>query len=143
MSDTAGNQLHVVLDHQHGDSQQRLDVLDPERHVLRLLHVEAGGGFVEQEQLRVGAQSARQFGHLAHAIGEVDDQGVAVFLQLEKIDHLLDSLTVFDLHRPHGREEEQLAEEARLLVGVARQQQVVKQRSMLEQLDVLERPGDA
>src|SRR5204862_117000 len=53
------HEAHVVLDHQHGDAQQRPDVLDPERHVLGLLDAEPGGRLVEQEELRLGAERAR------------------------------------------------------------------------------------
>ena len=120
-----------------------LDVLDPEGHVLGLLDVEAGGGLVEQQQLGIGAERAGELGHLAHAVGQVDDEAVAVLLQVEEVDRLLDGLAMLDLHAPHRRQEQQLGEEVRLLVGMPRQQQVLQQRRVLEQLDVLEGAGDA
>ena len=50
---------------------------------------------------------------------------------------------MLDLHAAHGRKEQQLAEEARSLVRMTRQQQVLQQAGVLEQLDVLKGPGDA
>jgi len=66
-----------------------LDVLDPERHVVGFFHIEAGRGFIEQQQLGLGAQGPRHLHHLAHAVGQAGDEGVAVVLQFEKFDHLL------------------------------------------------------
>ena len=43
----------------------------------------------------------------------------------------------------HRRQEQQLGEEIRPLVGVPRQQEVLQQRCVLKQLDVLKRAGDA
>src|SRR5262249_43284546 len=67
----------------------------------------------------------------------------SVMLQVQEIDHLLRGLPVLYLHLPHVRKEEQLAEEARPLVRMARQQQVFQQGGVLEQLDVLEGACDA
>ena len=50
-----------------------LDVLDPERHVVGFLDVQARRRLVEQQQLGLGAQRARQLHHLAHAVGQAGD----------------------------------------------------------------------
>jgi hypothetical protein len=47
-----------VLDHQHRDAEFGADVADPERHVVGLLDIEAGGGLVQQDQLGLGAEGA-------------------------------------------------------------------------------------
>ena len=132
-----------MLDHQHGDAEQAPDVLDPERHVLGLLHAEAGGRLVEQQELGLGAQRARHLHHLAHAVGQVGDEAVAIGLQIEEVDHLLHRLAMRQLVRAHARQEQQLLHEARAPVGVAAEQQVLQHGGVLEQLDVLERPRDA
>ena len=62
------HQVHVVLDHQYGDAQQILDVLDPERHIFSFFDVETRRGLVEQQELGTGTQGARQFGDLANPI---------------------------------------------------------------------------
>ena len=66
-----------------------LDVLDPERHVVGLLDVQARRRLVEQQQLGLGAQRARQLDHLAHAVGQPGHHRVAVVLQVEQLDHPL------------------------------------------------------
>src|SRR5262245_41154467 len=137
------DKFHIVFNHQHGDAQQVLDVLDPERHVLGFLDVEAGRRLVEQQQLGSSAQGAPQLGHLADAVGQVHDQGIAVLLKVQEIDHPFDRLAMLDLHSPHRRKEEQLREEARLLVRMARQQEVIQQGGVLKQFDVLEGTGNA
>ncbi|MNQ40279.1 hypothetical protein D3C85_539270 [compost metagenome] len=115
-----------------------LDVLNPERHVRRLLDIEPRRRLVEQQQLGLGAQRARQLHHLAHAVGQPRHHRVAVVLQVEQVDHLLRLLARRDLGAARGRREEHLAPEACLPVRVAPDQQVVQHRRMLEQLDVLE-----
>jgi hypothetical protein len=42
------HQAHVVLDHEHGDVKEAPDVLDPEGHLLRLLHAQPRGGLIEE-----------------------------------------------------------------------------------------------
>src|SRR6266478_6273416 len=81
--------------------------------------------------------------HLAHAVGQVHDQVVAVGLQLEEVDHLLGRLAMGALPGAHRGEEQDLLQEARPSVGVAAQQQVLEHRGVLEQLDVLEGARDA
>src|SRR6185437_14686570 len=106
------DELHVVLDHQHRDAEQILDVFDPKSHFVGFFDIEPGRRFVEQQQLWIGAKGARQLSDLARAIWQVDDEGVAILLQIEKIDYLFDGLAVLNLHAPHGRQKQKLAEEA-------------------------------
>ena len=47
-----------MLDEHRGDAQLLFHVEEVARHVLGLLLIEAGGGLVEQQQLRIGAQGA-------------------------------------------------------------------------------------
>jgi hypothetical protein len=50
---------------------------------------------------------------------------------------------MLELHALHRRQEQELGEKARPLVRMPRQQEVLQQGRMLEQLDVLEGAGDA
>ena len=86
-----------MLDHDHGDAEVVLDVVDPERDLLGLLGVEARGRLVEQQQLGLGAQRARQLHHLAHAVGQAGDALVAIVGEVEEIDDLLDGLAMLQL----------------------------------------------
>src|SRR5262245_58939718 len=137
------HQAHVVLDHEHGDVEQGANVLDPERHVLRLFHGEPRRGLVEEEELGLGAEGASQLHHLADTIGQVGDETVAIGLEVEEVDDLLRRLAMLHLERPHAGEEEKLLDEARALVGVPPQEEVVEHGGVLEKLDVLEGARDA
>ena len=106
------DQAHVVLDHEHGDAQDRSDVLDPERHVLRLLDAEPRGRFVQEQETRPRAERACHLDDLADAVGEVDDEAVAVRLQIEEVDHLLDRLSMLELEGAHAGQEQELVHEA-------------------------------
>src|SRR5215831_18770627 len=117
----SGDELHIVLDHQHRDAEQILDVLDPEGHFVGFFDVEPGRRLVEQQQLWIGAKGARQLGDLPRAIRQADDGRVAILLQIEKIDHLFDGLAVLNLHAPHRWQKQKLAKEARSAVHMARQ----------------------
>src|SRR5215468_5244378 len=52
----SGDEFHIVLDHQHRDAEQILDVLDPEGHFVGFFDVEPGRRLVEQQQLWIGAK---------------------------------------------------------------------------------------
>src|ERR1700746_626063 len=69
----SGDELHVVLDHQHRDAEQILDVLDPKGHFVGFFDIEPGRRLVEQQQLWSGAKGAPQLGDLPRAIRQVDD----------------------------------------------------------------------
>ena len=58
------DQRHVVLDHDDGDPEVFLDVLDPEPHPFRLFDVQSGRRFVQQQQFWFDAQGAAQFDSL-------------------------------------------------------------------------------
>ena len=106
------HQVHVVLDHDHGDAEVLLDVLDPEPHALGLLDIQARGRLIQQQQLRLDAERAAEFDHLAHAIRQVGDQRVAVALQAEEGDHLLRLLAMLQFRAAHRRQEGELRQDA-------------------------------
>jgi len=93
-----------VFDHQHGDAEFGLHVANPERHVVGLLDVQTGRRLIQQDQFRLRAQRTRQLNHLADAVGQSRDQFVAMGLEIEELDHLLDSAAMgFSLVRTLGR----------------------------------------
>ena len=132
-----------MLDHEHGDAQLIFDVRDPERHVVGFLDIQARRGFVQQQQLGLGAQGAGQFDHFAHTIRQARHHRVAVMLQIQEIDDFLDFFACFDFCGTGFGAEEHFAPQARLAVGVAADQKVLQHGGVLKQLDVLEGAGDA
>jgi hypothetical protein len=109
----------------------------------RFLDVEAGGGLVEQQQLRLGGERPGELDDLAHAIGQAGDQRVAVALQVEELDHPFHGLAVRDRRPAGARGEQQVVDEPGGPVRVAADQQVLQHARVLEQLDVLEGARDA
>ena len=66
----AHDDLHVVLDQQHGDLKLVLDEADEPRQLHLLGRVHAGGGFVEQQQLRLRGQRADDLQPPLVAVGQ-------------------------------------------------------------------------
>ena len=127
-----------MFDHQHGDAQVALDVLDPPGHVVGFFDVQARRRLVQQQQLGLGTQRARQLHDLAHAVGQPGDQRVAVVLQAEEVDHLFGLVPRLDFGAARGTGEQQVLPQRCAPVRVAADQQVLQHAGKFEQLDVLE-----
>ena len=92
--------------------------------------------------------NARPSSDLAHAVWQVSDQRIAVALQAKEGDHLLNLLTVMQFRAPHAGKKGELGDDTDSGMAVAADQQVLQQRGLREQLDVLEgardpQPGNA
>src|SRR5262249_22786368 len=120
-----------------------LDAQDEARQILALVAVEAGGGLVEQEELRLERERAREADDLADAERQAGDRRVAIARELERVDDLFDRFPVAHLLAPHARQKQHLGErmgsDARMPAG----EQIVEHRHGGEQLAVLERAGEA
>ena len=66
----AHDDLHVVLDEQNGEAEFLLREPDQLHQLAFLRRVHAGGGFVEQEQLRPRRQGADDFEAALVAVGQ-------------------------------------------------------------------------
>ena len=131
-----------MLDHQHRDAEFGADVADPERHVVGLFDVQAGRRLVEQHQLRLRTQRPRKLDHLADAVRQAGDQLVAIGLEVEQFDHLLDLVAMVEFGAPHGGQIQQLLHEVRRRMAVPADQKVAQHGRVVEQLDVLEGARD-
>src|SRR5215471_14070009 len=132
-----------MLNHDHRDAEIILDVIDPERDVLRLFSIEAGCGLIQQQQPGASTQRARQLHHLAHAVGQPGDALLAVVGKIEKVDDLFHRLAMAQLLAAHTAGEQHLVEDIWPSAAVAADQQVLQHGSVLEEFDVLEGAGDA
>ena len=92
---------------------------------------------------RLRESGAGDFDHLAHAVGKTRDQLLAIGLEVEELDHLLDLAAVFLLGPAHRGQEQNLLPELGGGVAVPAHQQVGQHRGVLEQLYVLKGAGDA
>jgi hypothetical protein len=93
----AHHHLHVVLDEEHGEVKLIAEPLDERGHLCRLSRVHPCRGLVEQEQLRLAGQRARQLEATLVAVRQVLGQvGLVAAGQPDQLQELLGPL-------PHRR----------------------------------------
>ena len=83
--------LLVVRDVDEGDPDLALDALQLDLHLLAQLQVERAERLVEQEDLRVVDDRARERDALALAAGELGGPPRAVAGQLDRLERLVDA----------------------------------------------------
>src|SRR5262245_45447560 len=88
---------HVVLDQDDRGPPLLVHVEDEPRHVLLLLLVHPAHWLVQQEDLGIEGQGPAQLDALAQAVGERARRPAAQVLDLQKVDDVLDALSVGDL----------------------------------------------
>src|SRR5207248_10212145 len=132
------NYTHVVLDEHHGRTYLLVDVEDEAAHILLLLEIHSGHGFVEQQQLRLGCQRTTKFYPLLQTIGQLANRGFSDRLDFEEVDDLLHHLAVLDLLLQRGPPLDRLREQAVAHLQSAPRHDVVERRHALEEGHVLE-----
>ena len=122
----AHHEVHVVLDEQHRQLVVVADLADEAPELLDLLVVQAAGGLVQQKQLRTATTSARASStRFSVPNGSPATGRCAMRREPDVVDRLA---------------------RLRLAAAAARvraDEHVVEHRHRLEELDVLERAGDA
>src|SRR3990167_5963529 len=129
---------HVVFDQHDGGAELVVDVQHEAAHVLLLLDVHAGHRLVEQQHLGLHRQRAAQVHALLQAVGQAPHGGLAVSLDLEEIDDVLDELAVRFFLALRRADADRLLEEVGLHLQVAPGHDVVDDIHALEQRQVLE-----
>jgi len=137
------DQVHVVLDQQNGDPEFVADVEDETGDVLRLFLVHPGDDLVEQNDLRIGGERAGEFDPLLLAVGQRPDDLVADVLDLQELDDFLRALAGEHLLAARAAEVKHRFQDTGLQTPVLAHQNVVHDRSVLEQCEVLEGASDA
>ena len=115
------------------------DVGDEPRHVLGLLEVHPCCRLVEQQQFRGHGEGTAQFDALLDAVREHGNVRLAVLLDVEKLDDPLDDLAATGFFASSLAEAQHRRRGAVVKVLMAPQHQVVENRELRKQLDVLER----
>ncbi len=77
------HQSHVMFDQQHGHVALVANAADQVAEHVDFLVVEAAGGFVEQQDLRIGRQRARQFDALLRAERQAGNRDVRDVFEVE------------------------------------------------------------
>ncbi len=135
--------LHVVLDEQDREIQLVAEMLDELGHLGRLAGVHAGGGLVQQQQLRLARQRARQLEPALVAVRQVLGPVLLVApRQADELEELLRLALRLLLLGAHGGKPQEGAPPARLHADVAADHHVGQDRHGAEEADVLERPAD-
>ena len=78
----------MVLDEEHGDAALVADAADQAPEVFDLDVIEPAGGLVEQQQLRLDRERARQLDPLLQPERQVGNRAVRDRVQVEIIDQL-------------------------------------------------------
>ena len=137
------HQMHVVLHQQHGQPHLRPD---PAQQLARLLALAArhtGHGLVEHQQARLGGKGAPDLDALLHPVGQETHGTARVRPEVEEVHEFRAVPPVNDLLAPRPPEPHRTGRQTRPHEGVTAQHQVVDDVEVLEQRQVLERPGHA
>ena len=82
--------LEVVGDEDAGEARVRdAQFVECGEELFSRSQIQAGGGLVEQEELRLGNERPRDQGPSAFALGQVGPQGIRVFLHAEGGDEFV------------------------------------------------------
>src|SRR5512141_882938 len=136
------DERHVVLHEQHGDAHVA-DPRDQPSHFVRFPHVQAGRGFVEQEELRLAGERAADLDDALPTVGETDRLRPGMGDDAEKFHDLEALLPDPPLLPPRERQIQHPGEEPRPAVDVAADHDVFEDRHLREEPNVLERPHHA
>ncbi len=105
--------------------------------------VEPGGRLVEEQQLGLERQRARQLHPFAYGEGKLVDQGAGDRAEAEFLDQGQRALADAPLLAPGARQGERIDEKSAARDRVRPDHDVLERRHRAEQREVLERPGDA
>ena len=89
-----GDHLHIMLDPDHGNAELMLDAQDEAGEVLALLAVEAGRRLVEQQDRGLEASARAKPTIFWVPNGRPPTARVAIALELDEFDDLLDRLAL-------------------------------------------------
>src|SRR5512143_3289190 len=133
---------HVVLHEQHGDAHVA-DPRDQPSHIVRFPHVQPGRGFIEQEELRLAGERPADLDDALLAVGEADRLRSGMGADPEQFHDLVALLTDPPLLLPRERQVQHPGKESRPAVDVAADHDVLEDRHLREEPDMLERPHHA
>src|SRR5581483_3599130 len=139
----AHNHFHVVLDEEDGEAQLAAQLVDELRQLARFNGVHAGRWFVQQEQLGLGGQGARDLQPALVAVRQIAGQLVGFSVQTDQVQQVESALGGALLLHGEGRQLEDCLERVEAQPGMFADQNVLDGGHVVEQADVLEGAGDA
>ena len=139
----AGDELHVVLDKEDGNAEFIADELDRIHKLRRLVRVHAGCRLIEEKELGVRCHGSRDFELPLLSVGQVRRKSRGVLIEPENSQKLHGALVHFGFDLLIPAEMRHGIEQAVLVLVFQRRLDVVDDRHLTEQTDVLERAGNA
>src|SRR5690606_29013883 len=134
---------HVVFDEHDGGAIFVVHVENEAAHVLLLLDVHAGHGLIEQQDARLHGQRPAQVDALLQAVRQTAHRNLAIGLDFEEVDDVLDKFTVTNLFAFGRTEPEGLRQHTAGHAQIATRHYVVEHAHALEQGQVLKGACDA
>src|SRR5690606_8656710 len=120
-----------------------IHIEDKAAHVLFLFDIHARHRLIKQQDLWLGRQRPRQFDPLFQTIWQPAHRRLADVLDFQKVDDLLDLLTVFDLFALGATPPQGLAPDRRLHHVQAPGHDIVQNGHAIEQRNILKGAGNA
>src|SRR5512141_2929945 len=133
---------HVVLHEQHRDAHVA-DPRDQPSHFVRFPHVQPCRGFIEQEELRLAGERPADLDDALLAVGEADRLRSGMGSDAEQLCDLEALLSDSPLLLPRERQVQHPGVESPPAVDVAADHDVLEDRHLREEPDVLERAHHA
>src|SRR5690606_36053756 len=130
--------LHRVFDEEDGKFEFLLDALNQADEVGFFRRVHAGGGFVEEEEFRLGGEAADDFEAALFAVGKTFRGGVAETAEVENFEQLLGAAGDGGFVALEAAETDQRLDRRGGAVEVAGDADVVEDGERAEEADVLE-----
>src|SRR5512132_1387695 len=136
------DERHVVLHEKHGDVYVA-EPRDQPAQLVRFPHVQPGRGFVGQEEFRLAGERPPDLDDALLAVGEADRFRPGMPGDAEHLQDLVALLPDPPLLSPRVRQVQHPGEEPRPAVDVAADHDVLENRHLREEPDMLERPHHA
>ena len=109
----AHHQAHVMLDQEHGDAQLVADRADESAELRHLVVIEAAGGLIEQQELRLRGERARELDALARRKGQARRRLRRGVLQSDEGQHRACGPVALALLAPRRRQRHGVAQGSR------------------------------
>ena len=137
------NHAHVMFDQRNRRAEFVVHIQDKAAHVLFLLDIHAGHGFIQQQKFGFGGQRTRQFHPLFQPVRQTAHGGLADRLNFQKVDDLFHDFAVGDLFSLSAAFPDRLRQQTGFHMRQPAGHDVVEHAHPLKQRDVLERARDA
>jgi hypothetical protein len=132
-----------MLDQQDGHVAVVADPADQVAEHVDFLVIEAAGGLVEQQDLRLGRQRARQLDALLGTERQAGHHGVGDAVEVEIADDLVDLLVEFGFAAADPAEIQRVGDDVAVGAGMGADPDVVEHREIGEKCHVLKGAADA